>query len=195
MKNAWPSLAPLLRSDSQGLLLAALYLDPDREFTLSELAGFSKISVASVMREVDRLVEAEFLLERRVGRSRLVRVNKDHKLTKSVQELVLYSHGPQVVIHRLLEDVAGISEAYIFGSWASRLNGEIGADPQDVDVVLVGEMSMRNQSEMELRGAFLCGRDVNIKTVSSKEWSSPSNSFWRTVKEGALVSIGLQTRH
>jgi DNA-binding transcriptional ArsR family regulator len=176
-------------------LLAALYLDPDREFTLSELAGFSKISVASVMREVDRLVEAEFLLERRVGRSRLVRVNKDHKLTKSVQELVLYSHGPQVVIQRLLEDVAGISEAYMFGSWASRLNGEIGADPQDVDVVLVGEMSMRNQSEMELRAALLCGRDVNIKTVSSKEWSSPSNSFWRTVKEGALVSIGLQTRH
>jgi predicted nucleotidyltransferase len=195
MKHAWPSLAPLLRSDAQGLMLAALYLDPDREFTLSQLAQWSETSVASAMREVDRLVEAQFLLERRVGRSRLVRVNKDHKLTKSVQELVLYSYGPQVVIHRLLEGVAGISEAYIFGSWARRLNGEIGADPQDVDVLLVGEMSMRYQSEMELRAALLCGRDVNIKTVSSKEWSSPTDSFWRTVKEGTLVSIGLQTRH
>lgn len=194
MKNSWPSLAPLLRSDAQGLLLAALYLDPEREFTLSELARYSKTSVASVMREVDRLVAAEYLLERRVGRSRLVKVNSDHQLTKSVQNMLLYSYGPQVVIHRLLEGVAGISEAYIFGSWAKRLNGEIGPDPQDVDVVLIGEMSMRRQSEIESEASSLCGREVNIKTISPIQWSSPSGSFWRTVKEGELVSIGLSSR-
>ena len=189
MKNTWPSLAPLLRSDAQGLLLAALYLDPNREFTLTELARYSKTSVASVMREVDRLVEAEYLLERRVGRSRLVKVNRGHKLTKSVQELVLYSHGPQVVIHRLLEGVAGISEGYIFGSWARRLNGDVGPDPQDVDVVIVGEMSMRTQSDLGLQATELCGREVNIKTVSAKEWDSPTDSFWLTVKAGELVSL------
>lgn len=194
MKNSWPSLAPLLRSDAQGLLLAALYLDPEREFTLSELARYSKTSVASVMREVDRLVAAEYLLERRVGRSRLVKVNSDHQLTKSVQNMLLYSYGPQVVIHRLLEGVAGISEAYIFGSWAKRLNGEIGPDPQDVDVVLIGEMSMRRQSEIESEASSLCGREVNIKTISPIQWSSPNGSFWRTVKEGELVSIGLSSR-
>lgn len=189
MKNTWPSLAPLLRSNAQGLLLATLYLDPDREFTLSELARFSKTSVASVMREVDRLVEAEYLLERRVGRSRLVRVNEDHRLTQSMQELLLYSYGPQVVIHRLLQGVAGISQAFIFGSWARRLGGDVGPDPQDVDVVIVGEMSMRTQSELGLQATELCGREVNIKTVSAKEWDSPTASFWRTVKAGELVPI------
>ena len=195
MKNTWPSLAPLLRSDAQGLLLAALYLDPNREFTLTELARYTKTSVASVMREVDRLVEAEYLLERRVGRSRLVKVNRGHKLTKSVQELVLYSHGPQVVIHRLLEGVAGISEGYIFGSWARRLNGDVGPDPQDVDVVIVGEMSMRTQSDLGLQATELCGREVNFMTVSSEEWANPSGSFWRTVKEGTLVPIGIDGKH
>jgi DNA-binding transcriptional ArsR family regulator len=169
--------------------LAALYLDPEREFTLSELASFSKTSVASVMREADRLVEAEYLLERRVGRSRLVKVNEDHRLTKPTQTLLLYSYGPQVVIHRLLQGVAVITQAFIFGSWARRLNGDIGPDPKDVDVVIVGELSMRTQSELGLQATELCGREVNIKTVSAREWDSPTDSFWRTVKAGELVPI------
>lgn len=195
MKNTWPSLAPLLRSDAQGLLLAALYLDPEREFTLSELAGYSKTSVASVMREVDRLVEAEYLLERRVGRSRLVRVNEDHRLTQSMQELLLYSYGPQVVIHRLLQGVAGISQAFIFGSWAKRLNGDVGPDPSDVDVAVVGTLSMRELNEIGSRATELCGREVNLTTVTSEEWASPSGSFWRTVKEGVLVPLGIDGEH
>lgn len=195
MKNAWPSLAPLLRSDAQGLLLAALYLDPEREFTLSELARYSKTSVASVMREVDRLVEAEYLLERRVGRSRLVKVNEDHRLTNAVQKLVLYSYGPQVVIHRLLQGVAGISQAFIFGSWAKRLHGQAGPDPSDVDVVLVGALSMRKATAIASQARELCGREVNFMTVTSEEWSSPTGSFWRTVKEGTLVPIGIDGEH
>ncbi len=195
MKNTWPSLAPLLRSDAQGLLLAALYLDPEREFTLTELANFSKTSVASVMREVDRLVEAEYLLERRVGRSRLVKVNEDHRLIKAVQKLVLYSYGPQVVIHRLLQGVAGISQAFIFGSWAKRLNGQAGPDPSDVDVALVGTLGMRETTEIASRATELCGREVNVMTVSSEEWANPKGSFWRTVKEGTLVPIGSDGEH
>lgn len=194
MKNSFPTLAPLLRSDSQGLLLAALYLDPNREFTLSELARLSKTSVASVMREVDRLLEAEYLLERRVGRSRLVQVNSEHRLSRNVKELVLYAYGPQIVIHRLLEINTGIVEAHIFGSWARRLNGIAGVDPQDVDVALVGEMSMREITELSSRASMQTGREVNMQIVSESEWLNPSTSFWKTVKEGELVQIQLATR-
>ena len=194
MKNSFPALAPLLRSDAQGLMLAALYLDPTREFTLSELAGLSKASVASVMREVDRLVEGEYLLERRVGRSRLVHVNPDHRLTASVQQLVLYSYGPQVVIHRVLESATGILEVHIFGSWARRLNGVAGPDPQDVDVALVGEMSMRELTKYSTEASLKVGREVNMQVVSEAEWRQPSTSFWKTVKEGDRVQIQLASR-
>lgn len=194
MKISAPTLTPLLRSDTQGLMLAALYLDPMREFTLSELALVSKTSVASVMRDVDRLVEAEYLLERRVGRSRLVHVNDDHRLTRSVKELVLYSYGPQVVIHRIIEGVTGISEVHIFGSWARRLNGLAGPDPKDVDVALVGKMSMRELTELSTEASIQIGREVNMQVVSEAEWRQPSTSFWKTVKEGDLVQIEFAPR-
>lgn len=194
MKISAPTLTPLLRSDTQGLMLAALYLDPMREFTLSELALVSKTSVASVMRDVDRLVEAEYLLERRVGRSRLVHVNEDHRLTRSVKELVLYSYGPQVVIHRIIEGVTGISEVHIFGSWARRLNGLAGPDPKDVDVALVGKMSMRELTELSTEASIQIGREVNMQVVSEAEWRQPSTSFWKTVKEGDLVQIEFAPR-
>lgn len=194
MKISAPTLTPLLRSDTQGLMLAALYLDSMREFTLSELALVSKTSVASVMRDVDRLVEAEYLLERRVGRSRLVHVNDDHRLTRSVKELVLYSYGPQVVIHRIIEGVTGISEVHIFGSWARRLNGLAGPDPKDVDVALVGKMSMRELTELSTEASIQIGREVNMQVVSEAEWRQPSSSFWKTVKEGDLVQIEFAPR-
>lgn len=103
MKISAPTLTPLLRSDTQGLMLAALYLDSMREFTLSELALVSKTSVASVMRDVDRLVEAEYLLERRVGRSRLVHVNDDHRLTRSVKSLFYTVTVPRWLSTELLK--------------------------------------------------------------------------------------------
>ena len=37
MKVAAPSLAPILRSDTQGRILARLLADPDKSFNLSEL--------------------------------------------------------------------------------------------------------------------------------------------------------------
>ena len=189
MKNRFPTLAPLLRSDAQGLLLARLYLDPEREWTLSELSGVCGASVASVMRDVDRLIEADYLLERRVGRSRLVKVNTSHQLTRAVTELVLYAYGPQPVIHNLLDRVPGVDRAFIFGSWAARIQGVSGPNPNDVDVLVVGEVSMRRASDISLQATSRLHRETNVQVVSLDAWNSTSSAFLRNVKAGPLVEI------
>jgi DNA-binding transcriptional ArsR family regulator len=189
MKNSFSPLSPLLRSDALGLLMAAVYLASESEFTLSELAQRSGQSVASVMRDVDRLVEAEYLLERRVGRSRLVCANKDHPLYSHFSAIFIHSHGPLSVIPKLLEGVSGLEGAFIFGSWASRFSGMAGPSPEDVDVLLIGEPTLRAVSKFSSQASDALLREVNPVVVSAEDWEKKSSSFLKTLAKSPLVDV------
>ena len=75
MKVKAPPLLPILRSGVQARLLTALLLDPEREFSVSDLADISETSVPTAVREVDRAEEAGIVHSRNVGRTRLVTAN------------------------------------------------------------------------------------------------------------------------
>ncbi|HZI97950.1 MAG TPA: hypothetical protein VFD41_10560, partial [Actinomycetales bacterium] len=72
MRTTAPALLPLLRSGVQGRLLALLYLHPDREYSLTDAARLIGTSVKTVQKEASRLVEADFLRDRRQGNVRLL---------------------------------------------------------------------------------------------------------------------------
>ncbi|MGP3960560.1 winged helix-turn-helix domain-containing protein [Nonomuraea sp. 3N208] len=67
MRSEPPPLLPI-RSRHQADLLTLLYLQPDREFTLTELAQRVGVPLTTMQREVGRLLEADLLSSRRVGR-------------------------------------------------------------------------------------------------------------------------------
>lgn len=67
-----PQLAPLFRSDAQGEILARVLLNPDRAFTIAEIARNTSTSYASTHREIQRLIRAGLLDEKRVGRANQV---------------------------------------------------------------------------------------------------------------------------
>ena len=66
-------LLPLLRSRSQGDILAVIMLDPQRERSLSEIAAETGTSVSTVVREVARLEEGGVVATTRRGNTVLVR--------------------------------------------------------------------------------------------------------------------------
>ncbi|MGO4418031.1 MarR family transcriptional regulator [Streptomyces sp. MCAF7] len=76
-----PALLPLLRTPFQGELLAWLYLHPQEEASLSEIASRFGVSTATASREADRLVEAELIIARRHGNLRLLRANTEGRLS------------------------------------------------------------------------------------------------------------------
>lgn len=188
MKIAPPSLAPLLRSDLQGELLATLFLQDD-EHSLSDLARLLGAPLTTVHTEVERLAEAELVTERRIGRSRMVRANPTHPLTPSLTELLTLTYGPMAVLPPLLADVAGLEQAYIYGSWASRRAGEPGPPPADVDVLLVGKVPRRTAARLQSAAMERLRREVNITVMDADEWASPTTGFATTVKASPLVAL------
>ena len=60
-------LLPLLRTPLLGELLAWIYLHPDEEWSVTDLARRFRVSQSTVSREADRLVAGELLGEVRRG--------------------------------------------------------------------------------------------------------------------------------
>lgn len=184
-------LSPLLRSDTQGRMLAALYLHPDRERTATALARESGVSLPTILRDINRLTSAGFVSERVSGRNRYLKVNQSHPVFSAVAEVLRYSYGPLAVLPEMLSAIPGIEEAHLFGSWAARYMGEPGGDPHDVDVVAIGNPDRMKIYEAAADATTRIGREVNIRAISRNDWDKARDLFVRTVKRGPLVELSL----
>lgn len=193
MKTSAPALLPILRSAAVGELLARLYLDPTRRWTLSELARQARVSVATATREVDRLVAAGLAHDERVGRTRLVRANETARIFEPLRQLVSLTYGPVPVLEDELRRVAGIEQAFVYGSWAARHAGRQGPEPNDVDVLAVGNPDPDELFAAGERARSRLHREVNIRAVAPATWAAaePSDPFLRHVQASPLVALDL----
>jgi predicted nucleotidyltransferase len=138
MRSDAPVLAPTFRSRTQGDLLALILLHPDQEWTVSDLARQLGVPLTTAQSEVSRLAGGGVLVTRKVGRSRVVRVNPSSPSVPPLTQLTLVTFGPQTVVG---DEFAGLGaeRVVVFGSWAARYHGEAGALPGDIDVLVVGD--------------------------------------------------------
>jgi DNA-binding transcriptional ArsR family regulator len=196
MRTAPAALLPILRSDIQGGVLAAVYLGIGVEMSVTELADQLGANVKSVAHEVDRLVRSGMLADRRHGNMRLVRRGAPTVLTASLTELLAVTYGPVPVLQEALGGVADIDEVWVYGSWAARRSGEVGAPPGDIDVIVVGAPALDDLDEAAVAAAARLRREVNIRRVSPARWKTPDpqDSFLRTVKGRPLVAVPLAAR-
>ena len=74
MRSSASALLPIFRSQLQADILATALLNPDREYSLTELAHSFSALLSTVHGEIKRLTQSGRLLRRRsIGRSALVR--------------------------------------------------------------------------------------------------------------------------
>ena len=127
MRSVSPALLPILRSPIAGDLLALLYLHPEDEYSLSEAASAIGASLNAVHYETTKLAEGGLITTRKRGNLRLIRAVTDSLLSRPLTDLLAVTYGPLPVLTDLIAEVKGISEAYIYGSWAARYRGIAGA--------------------------------------------------------------------
>ena len=189
MKTNFPSLMPILRSDVQGRMLAVLFVNKDKEFSVSDLALKAQTSLPTALREIRRLEAVRFVTVRPSGNMQLVQINQDHKLFGSLSEIVLYSFGPLEVLRGLVAGLSGLDHAYIYGSWAARYLGLQGVDPGDIDVLLVGNFDRSEAHKISLEATERVGKEVAVNNLSAEEWNQGESGFVQTLKSRPMVSL------
>jgi predicted nucleotidyltransferase len=190
--KASPSLLPLLRSRMQGELLALVLLHPEREYTITELAEACGVTPTAVLREVERLAGGGILADRRVGRSRLVKARTDTPLYRPLSDLIAVTYGPMPLLAEALSGLDGVTEAYIYGSWAARYSGEPGPPPGDVDVLVVGSPDPDALFDLAERASRRLSREVNVHRISPESWAADTTDpFVTSVRERPLAQLNL----
>ncbi|WBB57947.1 MarR family transcriptional regulator [Streptomyces sp. WMMC500] len=190
MQRTPPALLPLLRSPFQGELLAWLYLHPQAETSLADLAARFGVSSATASREADRLAAAELITDRRRGNLRLIRANTEGRLAGALTDLLALTYGPIAVLGEIIFGVPGVEDAYIYGSWAARYRGERGGVPEDVDVLAIGAPDEDDLYEAARTAERILGREVNVHRVSAARWHSPeADPFLTSVRERPRVQL------
>jgi predicted nucleotidyltransferase len=189
MKVAVPILAPVLRSDTQGKLLAEVFADPEAEHTVTSLAIRAGTSLATALREIERAEAARIVTTRRLGNTRLVRADTANPLYRPYSEIVLATYGPPAIIRQEVAGIAGIEQLYLFGSWAARYSGEAGRAPNDLDVLVVGDPDRQAVYEAAERAERRIGLPVQVTLRPERAWESSDDPFLAEIRSRPLVSL------
>lgn len=191
MRSAPPALLPILRSQVAGDLLALLYLHPQAEYSVTEVADAIRANANTVHYEAGKLAEAGLIHARKRGNLRLIRAVTDSLLARPLTDLLAVTYGPLPVMTELLAGVPGIEEAHIYGSWAARYQGEPGPLPADVDVLVIGTPDPDDLDEVSEQAQRTLRRPVNIRRIRPETWRDPdpADPFLRSVRSRPLVNV------
>ena len=189
-KQPIPLLLPIFRSQQQGKLLAWVLDDPERETSLSELANLLNIPAPSVHREVERAIQSGIVISRKIGGSRLIKANQASKLVEPLRQVLVMTFGAPARLGRVLGQIGGVEEAFIFGSWAARYLGVSGKRPVgDIDVLVVGEPNRETVYERLADMEPDLGYPVQVTFRTRAWWSSSTDGFHETVLNRPLIQI------
>jgi hypothetical protein len=183
------SLLPILRSRGQAEILCAVLANPNREWTLGELAKVSGQSLPTVQREVERAELAALVESRRMGRQRLVKAGPS-QIAIMLANLLLWSYGPKFVIAEEFAGIKGIDRLFIFGSWAARYHGVDGYPPQDLDVLVIGDANLSDVFRAAHAASNKLQLEVNPKLFSHTWWENKTGSGFRMeIERRPIVEI------
>jgi hypothetical protein len=189
MKVPAPTLAPILRSDAQGRILARVLVDPEASYSLSDLVAWSRTSMPTVKREVDRAEQAGIVTTEKVGPTRLVRANVAHPLHDAVRRLLLATYGPPAVIAEEFDAIEQIEAVLLFGSWAARYLGDPGRAPNDIDVLVIGDADRDAVDDAAERAERRIGMPVHATVRTQAQWESRRESFVDDVRSRPVVVV------
>ncbi|MCY3860432.1 MAG: ArsR family transcriptional regulator [bacterium] len=189
MKVNAPTLAPILRSDAQGRILARVLIDPEKSHSLSDLVDSTDTSMPTVLREVLRAEEAGILITEKIGPIRQVCARVDHPLYDAVRRIILATYGPPTVVAEEFANLEGAEAVLLIGSWAARYLGEAGRSPNDIDVLVIGDADRDLADGAAARAEERIGMPVQATVRALSQWKTERGSFIQEVKSRPLVVI------
>lgn len=187
MRTQAPLLAPVFRSEGQARLLAVVLLGGG-EVSITDLAEAAHLAYPTAHREVARLLDAGILAEREVGRTRLVRANPDSPLTEPLRQILLVSTGPVALLAEEFAEIPGVESAFLYGSFAARVQGIDGPAPNDIDVMVVGTPDAAAVYDACARVEQVVGRPVN-PTITTRNELSRESGFLEHVRANPTVRV------
>ena len=153
----------------RGQVLGALFLDPDRSWYLSDLARHLGLPSSSLQRDIERLTRAGILRRRKDGNRVYFEPDPDCPFLPELAALFAKTSGVVPRLRAALEPMAkDLVAAFIYGSTA---RAEDRAS-SDVDLLLVGKVTLRRLSPALRRLQLALGREIHPTVYAPAEFAT-----------------------
>jgi len=161
------SLAAVLFPGYRRRVLGLLLLAPDVALHGREIARRTGLPSGTVIRELNRLVDAGLLRREKRGNQSLYGADRACPVFEEVAGILRKTSGAADVIAAALTSLSdGIQTAFIYGSFAK---GTAKAD-SDIDVLIIGTVDLGKVIDVLHPVQNQVGREVNPKLFSPREW-------------------------
>lgn len=182
-------LADALFTITQQQVLGLLYGQPQRSFYTKEILRLTGMGVATIKRELDRMLAAGILQMTKIGNQHHYQANPQCPIYAELVGIVKKTVGVTGVIRLALEPLQdAIESAFVFGSVAS--GKETAAS--DIDLLVVGDVSFSDVVTALYPVQETLGREVNPKVYGRKEWArmrKGNDAFVRDVMGKARMDV------
>jgi len=172
----------------RGSMLALLYMNPEKEFYISEMAKILGHSNPGILhRDMVILLKLELVNTRRSGRRVYYSASSRSPIFSEIRSIAVKSSGILQIIKDCLSDhLENIDFAYVYGSFA---RGEAGPS-SDVDLMVVGSVDqldlMKSVSGIETS----IGRTVSLSVFDRSDYVSRlSTEFVNRVHHGEKIIL------
>ncbi len=159
------TLPRLLSSRVKAEVFRLLFGLTAHELHVRELERRSGLSVSTVRQELQRLLGLGLLEVRKDGNRTYYRANIRHPLYLDIRGMVLKTSGLVEVLRECLTD-ADVRIAFVFGSLA----GNVEQAESDVDLMVIGEVGLREVAARLSEAASQLRREINPYTMTPNEF-------------------------
>lgn len=160
-------LADALFTTTQQQVLALLYGSPHRSFYTKEILRLTGMGVATIKRELDRMLAAGILTMTPIGNQHHYQANPQCPIYTDLVNIVSRTLGVVAILRQALAPMSEkIAWAFVYGSLASGRESSV----SDVDVLVIGDVGFAEVVAALYSVQGVLGREVNPKLYSRQEW-------------------------
>lgn len=155
------------RSKIRKEIIGIYFSHPEKKYYIHQLARIIKKPAAYARKALLKLQEDGLLISEFQGRERYFSLNKKCPLYEEIKKIVAKTIGIEGLLQKILQKIAGIEAAFIFGSFAGGKEDE----QSDIDLMILGDP---NENELALAIAKLeksLDREINYHIYSSAEFN------------------------
>lgn len=158
------TLEKIFNSKARAAIISILYGIDRPELHLREIHRRSELAIETIRKESVNLEALELIIKRQDGNRVYFRANIQHPLFHEISQMVLKTSGLINILHQSL-DFDTIDIAFVFGSIAQGT----ARSESDIDIFIVGNVSLRQVSGYLQDPARVLGREINPHVIHSGE--------------------------
>jgi len=182
------NLLELTRSRLRKKILSYFFTNPSAKLYLRETASILGEDAGNLSKELTKLEQAGVFISALRGNQKYFSLNKKCPLYKELRSIIFKTIGVEGSLNRIVNEVAGIEAAFIYGSFAMNKENSV----SDIDLFILGNpdedslMAKIDILEKKLH------REINYNIHSRKEFREKvrkKDSFIMNVLKGSKLIL------